>query len=431
MSETHTLVQILFVTNEFVWPAERGGRVRTLSQLRVLTSLPEVECVRLFTLREEHVPMEHREALAQDVGKLDVLEPVFHPIHLLTHKRSVPRVAWLRAAHGVPYLAGKWDASAVRAALKRELQSRCYDTVWLDHLGMARYLGLVRRLQPRARVVLDQHNVDSDIWAQFARRQRGLRRLVAESEWRAARRFERDALRAVDAVSAISLDDARAYRELAGVEAVTVPQVVPFIRRPLPLHNGPRFCYVGNLTWHPNARGLEWFFTSVWPQVRERLPDATVEVAGSGLPSGAHGAAVAPRAWRAPGVTTLGFVPDLSPVYERSVALVAPILGGSGVRIKLLEAFRHGVPAVTTADGAAGLPIEPGREAFVESEPRAFAARLVEIASSSELQARLREAGYMFLERHHGLATAQTEARALLGCMSQRSEGPKGHEGVN
>jgi glycosyltransferase involved in cell wall biosynthesis len=408
-------VQILFVTNEFVWPAERGGRVRTLSQLRVLTSLPEVERIRLFTLREDDVPMQHREALARDVGKLDVLEPVFHPIHLFTHKRYVPRVAWLRAAHGIPYLAGKWESPAVRRALQRELQGRRFDVVWLEHLGTARYLGLVRRLQPRARVVLDQQNVDSDIWAQFARRQRGLRRLIAESEWRAARRFERDALRAVDAVSAISLEDARAHRELAGVEAVTVPQVVPFMRRPPPPHRGPRFAYVGNLTWHPNARGLGWFFDSVWPQTRDLMPDATLEVAGSGLPTDARGAPVAPQAWRAPGVTMLGFVPDLTPVYERSAALVAPILGGSGVRIKLLEAFRQGVPVVTTPDGAAGLPIEPGREAFVESEPRAFAARLREIASSSELQARLREAGYSFLERHHALATAQTEARALLG----------------
>ena len=412
-------MQILFVTNEFVWPAERGGRVRTMSQLRVLASLSEVERIRLFALREEDVPMEHREALARDIGKLDVLEPVFHPIHLFSHKRYIPRVAWLRATQGVPYLAGKWDGRAVRRALERELLTRAFDAVWLDHLGMARYLGLVRRLQPQARVVLDQHNVDSDIWRQFARRQRGLSRLVAESEWRVAQRFERDTLRAVDAVSAISPDDARVYRELAGVAAVTVPQVVPFVRRPSGRREGPdplpRFGYVGNLTWHPNARGLEWFFTSVWSKVRERLGDATLEVAGSGLPSDAHGLPVAPRSWCAPGVTTLGFVRDLAPFYERSTALIAPILGGSGVRIKLLEAFRHGVPVVTTPDGAAGLPIESGREAFIESEPSAFAARLVELASSPLLRARLREAGYSFLERHHSLPRAQSEARALLG----------------
>jgi len=418
MSE-HTAVQILFVTNEFVWPAERGGRVRSLSQLRLLASLPEVERIRLFTLREDHVPEEHRAELARQVGKLDVLEPVFHPIHLFAHKRYVPRVAWLRVAQGVPYLAGKWDAPAVRSALQRELQGRRFDVVWLEHLGTARYLGLVRRLQPGARVVLDQQNVDSDIWGQFARRQRGLRRLIAESEWRAARRFERDTLRAVDAVSAISLDDARAYRDFAGVDAVTIPQVVPFVRRPLSHQPGPRLAYVGNLTWHPNSRGLEWFFAAVWPLVRERLPDVTLDVAGSGLPHDVGGAPLAPRTWGQPGVTVLGFVPDLTPLYERSVALVAPILGGSGVRIKLLEAFRSGVPVVTTPDGAAGLPIQAGREAFVESEPQAFAARLFEIASSSELRSRLREAAYSFLERHHGLATAQTRARALLGCGSR------------
>ena len=42
--------------------------------------------------------------------------------------------------------------------------------------------------------------------------------------------------------------------------------------------------------------------------------------------------------------------------------MVAPVFGGSGVRIKLLEAFRAGVPVVTTPDGAAGLDLEDGRE---------------------------------------------------------------------
>lgn len=413
-------VRILFLGTDFVWPADGGGRVRTLSQLSVLSSLPDVERIRLFTGGEMAIGEEDRAALLRQLPKLDLADPVFHPVHLFKHPRYVPHVAWLRLAHGVPYIAGKWDSASFRTALERELSRDAYDVVWLNGLGIAHYLSLVRRLQPKARVILDQHNVESDRFAQFARRQRGAKKLLADAEWRATRRFERGVLRAVDAVAAISDDDARAYHELAGVEALTVPQVVSFVRREAPSTNEQHFIWIGNLSWAPNARGLSWFCGEVWPRVRERLPDARLEIAGTGLSTDAGGAARAPLAWRAPGITTLGFVADLSPLYERSIAMVAPILGGAGVRMKLLEAFRHGVPVVTTPDGAAGLPITPGHEAFVEADAAAFGARTIELATSSEARARLREAGYSFLEEHNQHPAAQRVVWALLGGGARR-----------
>ena len=416
-------MRLLYLAPDFGWPALRGGQVRVLSQLAVLSSLPEVERIRVFWLSEDRASFTARAGLAREMPKVDVLDPIFHPIHLFQHPRYVPRVAWLRIVHGVPYLSGKWESPLVRSAIERELRGQPFDVVWLGALGTARYLPLVRRLQPRARVVLDQHNVESDIWAQFARRQRGVRRAVAEAEWRRARRFEIDVLREVDAVGAISADDARAYRELAGVEARVVPQVVSFERR-TETRAAPRACYVGTLTWHPNVRGLDWFCGQVWPHVRDLLPTATLEIAGLGLEDGSRAAPLVPSAWRAPGITVLGLVPELGPLYERSALMVAPVLGGSGVRMKLLEAFRNGVPVVTTPDGARGLAIEPGREVFVESDPRAFAVRFAKVAMSTELQANLRGAGYAYLEQNHGLGVAQRVVRSLLGSAHRWADAP-------
>jgi glycosyltransferase involved in cell wall biosynthesis len=406
-------LQVLYVTADFPWPPSSGGPIRTLSQIRVLASLPEVERVCYFGLREREVEAAECDALAREIPKLEVLAPVFHPIHLFAHPRYVPRVAWLRL-FGVPYFVGKWESPAVRRALEHTLAER-WDVVWVSGIGMARYLPLMRQLQPRARVVLDQHDVENDKFAQLVRRHRGIKKLAAEAEWKAARRFERDALRAVDAVAAISDDDARMFADMADVEAVTVPQVVPFARRAERAKADPRFCYAGNLRWTPNVRGLDWFCQEVWPLIRSRLGEATFEIAGTRLPLDARGRPVPRPTWRVPGVTTLGFVPDLGKVYERSAALAAPSFGGTGVRIKLLEAFRHGIPVVTTPDGAAGLSIERGREAFIESDPREFASRAVELATSRDARERLREAAYAYLGRRHALGVAQAAVRRVLG----------------
>jgi len=411
-------MRVLFLTTEFVWPAIGGGRLGSMSQLQALSSLPEVEHIRFFSIYETGVTAEDRDGLMRAVPKLELIEPVFHPVHLFRHPRYVPRVAWLRVIRGIPYVVGKWDSPTVREALERELLERDFEVVWLDGLGIAHYLPLVRTLQPNARVVLRQFNIESDRFAQFARHQRGLKRLVAEKEWRAARRYERDTLRAVDAVGVVSDDDVATCRQLAGVEALNVPHLVPFTRRAAPATPGPRFCWVGNLTWESNVRGLDWFCDDVWPRIRERLPEAALEIVGSGLQTDSDGSVIAPSPWRRPGIATLGFVDDVAALYERSAAMVAPILGGTGIRIKLLEAFRHGVPVVTTPDGAAGLPVETGREAFVEAEAGAFAERAIELATSAAARHRLREAGYAFLERHNGLTEVQAVVSALLGSTS-------------
>jgi polysaccharide biosynthesis protein PslH len=395
-------MRVLHVTTEFPWPATSGGPVRTLSQLKILASLPEVASIALLSVTEGVVPDADRRALEAAVPKLRVVPPVFHPIHLFDHRRYVPRVVALRL-FGVPYLVGKWDSRALRKNLRDEL-SRDVDVVYLDHLGMARYLPEIRAARPRARVVLDQHNVESDFFKQFAEESRGPKKFVARREHRLAARFERRALQAVDAVVAISGEDAKHFERLAGIAAHVVPVVMAFERRVRPDPGRPHFCYVGSLRWKPNVLGLDWFCQTVWPRVRARVPDATFEIAGVGLKPGAP----PPAAWDVAGVTTRGFMEDLEPLYARSIAMLAPILGGSGVRLKLLEGFRAGMPVITTPDGAFGLPLEDGREAMIAADPEAFAERVARVASDSALREALRERAYRFLEQHHSLEVAQT-----------------------
>jgi glycosyltransferase involved in cell wall biosynthesis len=352
--------------------------------------------------------------LAAQVPKARVLPPVDHPIHLLRRPLALARVAALRLLRGTPYLAGKWDSRTVRAELARRLAEAPVDIVYIDHLGMAHYLDDVRRLCPRARVVIEAHNVESDLFRQFAERHRGPLHLLGHREWRLTQRFERRVLPAADAVAAISAEDAAALQALTGARPVVVPQVVPFTRTERPFAPMPRLCYVGTLNWHPNVQGLDWFIAEVWPLLRARLPGISLHIAGSGLPAGRDGAPRVPPAWRVPGVEVLGYVPDLEPLYRSARTMVAPILSGSGVRIKLLEALRAGMPVVTTPQGAAGLPLQDGREAIIAAGPAAFAEGALRLCQDPALGRNLREAGYDYLTRHHSMEAAQAAMRQVL-----------------
>ena len=408
-------MRVLHLTTEFPWPATSGGSVRTVSQLRILASLPEVESVTVLSVAEVPVTEADRRALAAAIPKLRVLPPIFHPVHLFDFKRYVPRVVALRALRGVPYLAGKWDSPRVRKSLRRELADTAVDVVYVDHLGMAQYLPDVEIERPSCRVVLDQHNVESDFFKQFADKQKGLKRLVAQAEVRASVKFEKAALKNVQAVVAISDEDAKHFDALAGIHAYVVPMVLPFERKERPRPKAPNLCYVGNLRWHPNVAGLDWFCRDVWPKIRARVPDATFEIAGVGLKTDASGKPRVPDAWQVPGVTTVGFLEELEPLYQRSLAMLAPVFGGSGVRVKMLEGFRAGMPVVTTPDGAFGLPLSDGDEALVAADPDGFAERVEKLVKDEALRQRIREGGYRYLETYHSLRVAQDVMRKVLG----------------
>ena len=416
------MMHVLYLTTELPFPPVSGGQVRTAADLRLLQSLEEVRSIDLVCVEEESSPRgeEGARAIAAELPKVTLHGPVFHPIHLKRFPHYFALVAALEVVPGFPYLAGKWASPRVAAALVRAVRARAPDVVYVDHLGMMVYARFLARLAPRARLVLGQHNVESDFFAQFAARKSGVVRLAAELETRRARRFERDALRRADAVVAISASDAAEFRALAGVSAHLVPQVVTFERTAWSPRPAPRLVYVGNLSWHPNVAGLDWFTQEVWPALRAAVPDVTLDVVGSGLPRDPACRELVPERWRLPGVTVHGFAKELAPHYATASAFIAPILGGSGVRIKLLEGFRAGLPLITTSAGALGLPLTSGRELLVADDPREYAAHVAEVLESPELQARLREGAYDFLEREHGLARAQAVMREVLGAPQRR-----------
>src|SRR2546425_5589522 len=145
-----------------------------MSQLQVLSSLPQVERIRFFSIREADVRGEDREALMREVPKLEMIEPVFHPVHLFRYPRYVPRVVWLRAIHGVPYVVGKWDSPAVREALRRELVDGGVEVLSLGGPGISPFLPLGRGLKPDPRAGARPVNGENARVAQVARRQPGL-----------------------------------------------------------------------------------------------------------------------------------------------------------------------------------------------------------------------------------------------------------------
>jgi glycosyltransferase involved in cell wall biosynthesis len=134
---------------------------------------------------------------------------------------------------------------------------------------------------------------------------------------------------------------------------------------------------------------LEWFALHVLPLIVAKLPDARLLVAGSDPP---------PRhtfADPANAIEWLGFVEDIQPLFSSCAVFVCPIRSGSGVRVKLLEAFASGIPVVSTRLGAEGLARADGEFAALADDSAGFASRTIDLLEdcqrAREMAARARD----------------------------------------
>jgi glycosyltransferase involved in cell wall biosynthesis len=148
-----------------------------------------------------------------------------------------------------------------------------------------------------------------------------------------------------DALIAIQSTEAAVFaRHFPTKRVVTAPMSAAF--RPLPVPNAPVALFVGS-GHAPNLTGLRWFLANVWPELCRDLPAVRLLIAGSICSSLTEALP--------PGVEKLGRLPDLSAAYAQASLVIAPILQGSGIKIKILEALTFGRAVITTSVGAEGL----------------------------------------------------------------------------
>jgi len=120
-------------------------------------------------------------------------------------------------------------------------------------------------------------------------------------------------------------------------------------------HNRSDFCFIGNFRHAPNMDGLRWFLREIWPRVREGLPEATLHLFGS-YPTEEVMNWNNPKAH----IVSHGHAKNLDEVFLKSRVNLAPLRFGAGIKGKILEGLRYGVPCVTTKVGVEGLLPQAG-----------------------------------------------------------------------
>jgi glycosyltransferase involved in cell wall biosynthesis len=371
---------ILWVTPVAPDRSGGGGHIRQAHLLLALASESRVHLVSSEPVRDPQI----RSAVASLV-ELDV-SPYDWSSRPKTHRRL--RDLSLIARSSEPREVA--DFRPVRRAMRQIVRDLSADAVILEYAGLAPLVRYRHRLDQKW--ILTLHNVPSVMSAQEARIVSGRRRWIRERDAAIASEWEHRVCRRFDEVIVVSANDARALGRLPSKVRI-IPNGVDVERyRPSPIPPEPRIVFTGALYTLPNSDGITWFCRDILPRVRDRHPDAVLDIAGA-RPGRSLEAITA-----IPGVRLHADVASTAPLLEGARVVVVPLRIGSGTRLKALEGLAAGRPVVGTTIGLEGLDLVNGRHALIADDAESFASAISMLFADEDVASSLAREGRALVE---------------------------------
>ncbi len=352
-------LRVLFVSPYPIYPPVHGGGVFMYQAVRKLSKLVELHVIALLDYphqRNEHRAIDELCASTEYLVRMEGRSKVLGSIE--------------------PHAVREFSNPDLEWSIHRQIHTRSIDIVQLEYACLGQYAGCFDQLP----CALFEHDVYFQSIARGASQtRRGLRSVSTAFEYLRALRYELRMLPRLDQVQVCTKENLDYLSSFlprirgrladglrAGIDTADY-------RFQLEGREPYTMLFLGSFRHLPNAEALDWFVRGVLPRVLERRPDARLIVIGSDPPP-RHSLPNSSEA-----IELRGFVENAREPLERYAVFVCPILSGSGVRVKLLEAFASGIPVVSTTIGAEGLASEDGKVCALADEPEEFAERVLHL----------------------------------------------------
>jgi glycosyltransferase involved in cell wall biosynthesis len=156
-----------------------------------------------------------------------------------------------------------------------------------------------------------------------------------------------------------------------------------------------RVLFVGKMSYHANVSSILWFYEEVLPLVRKVIPSVRVDIVGRNPNAKIKALA------RDPMVEVTGAVADVRPYFHRAAAAICPMVSGSGIQNKMLEAMAAGTAVVATPIAAQSMPVKAGEHLLVGENAGQFADAVIELIVNPSLRGELAIRARAYVEDHH------------------------------
>lgn len=380
-------LRTLFVTKEKPYPPAGGVELRNWQNINIMRQYGSVG---IFSITRWQNQVE----VPTEIDRWQL-----YPLtNSLSSWENWQRRAWLIRPKAHPDMDRLYQKEAARQ-LSRFIKEFKPDLVVIEEIWLYRYLNVLK--SHNCRIIFDEHNIEADLYEQrYGKLKMRLPRLRA---------IEADFIRRVDRVWVCSDDDVRLLKTLYGerfepdavsngidvtyYDSVRLGQCQPPQELASKQHN---LIYMGTFSYEPNKVAAKLLLEEIYPRLRQRYPDCRLLMVGRTPTQQMQQAAK-----EDPQIIVTGSVPDVRPYLAASSIMLVPLLQGGGTRLKLLEAFASGCPAVSTSKGAEGLFAQDGEHLLIRDGTDALVDAIAQLWSNPSLVQKLTAAAYELVKAQY------------------------------
>jgi glycosyltransferase involved in cell wall biosynthesis len=305
--------------------------------------------------------------------------------------------SFFRQEHLYIYKVDDWYDPSVDKVLKELQEKEKFDTIIVE------YVFLTKALENFDRSVLkivDTHDI-------FTNRHKVYLKKGQVPKWYfTSAQEEAKGLKRADIIIAIQPEEAKFFKKLVKKTVITVGHLVS-LRQPTDNKQPkPNLLFIGSS--NPiNIHGFNYFLEKIFPLVRSHYPSLQVLIAGE----------ICNVLGDCEGCIKLGQMEDIAQAYRLSDIVINPVLFGTGLKIKSVEALGYAKALVTTSAGAVGLEEGKNTAFLVADKPSEFAEKILDILGNPRLFERLAENAYSYAEKlnQNHLQSLQE----ILGCQQK------------
>ena len=365
-------MRVLYFSPRIAWPVISGAHLRDFYFAQYLAQKAQLTYIGLVADDAE----KQADLLRQQLG---------HDAQVIALRRDATyrRTNILRGLIGpTPLNVLNYTSPRVLAEVDRIVREQSFDTIQIESMHLIAYARRIRQLAPQSRLILDWHNIESEILARYAENDSNpLRAWYARRTSDLSRNVENELLRLCDAHTVCSGREREVLHQRvpeARIEVVGNGVDCEFFAgNPTPGGARNDVLFMGRMDYHANIDAALYFASKTWPLIHARRPELRLVIVGAQP-------AKAILALREQGITVTGTVDDVRPYYQSALTSVVPLRVGGGTRLKVLEAMAAGTPVISTTLGAEGLEVTPGKDIVIADSPQAMADAVVSLQAGSQ-----------------------------------------------
>lgn len=372
------LIKILVLSNKIPYPLKDGGAIATYNMLQGFAKLGSQITLLTFNTKKHYLKLE------------DFPKDQFKQIDIHTvYANTTPKV--FSAAKNLlfsskPYILERFNNKLFKKKLEILLKNNTFDIIQIEGLYLLQYSPFIRTISSGL-IAYRAHNIEYEIWSKLAKNTNNLLlKYYLNNLSKRINKYEKTVSNLFDLLVPISENDDTFFKQSGNLKPNHIcPVGFDFQADTYPskLNKNKHLYFIGSLDWRPNREAILWFIDNCWQELKNRHPYTKLYIAGRNAPEG--------FAYKINHIDIIfeGEVEDASKFISDKAIIIVPLQSGSGMRVKIIEAFLHKKAVVSSTLGAIGTKSTDNKQILIADTAKEFVDKTSSLLENDELYERI------------------------------------------